>query len=277
LIEHINHYCFNQLIECVDLAQEHRTPPSLKMTSHSLLPSVTLDIGDNNELPVSNVSTLNEVTQRNPEMQITDDDDVAQELRDDSSLRDEAETGTSSPPNNSILGDFSLFRDFFLAAFSDGCYKVCRKSTVGFVDICYCTNQTSFRSLIQVSCCGTEGLFPGSCISQRRAREISNTDSFGNGSDRGEAQSLHATDLNMNRTGSYEGVVVGPQRTRPLAVAVGFKYAEDMNGRPIVITAGSRRGAMQSQPSSPASQSIHTKKFDIVSNVLFPVDNGPEA
>lgn len=233
------------------MAQEHRTPPSLKMTSHSLLPS-TLDIGDNNELPASNASTLNEATQCKPEMQIIDDDDVAQELRDDSSLRDEAETGTtSSPPNNSILGDFSLFRDFFLAAFSDGCYKV--------------------------SCCGTEGLFPGGCISQRRAREISNTDSFGNGSDRGEAQSLHTTDLNMNRTGSYEGVVVGPQRTRPLAVAVGFKYAEDMNGRPIVITAGSRRGAVQSQPSSPASQSIHTKKFDIVSNVLFPIDHGPEA
>ena len=55
---------------------------------------------------------------------IVDDDDVAQELRDDSSLRDEAERGTPLPANNSILGDFSLFRDFFLAAFSDGYYKV---------------------------------------------------------------------------------------------------------------------------------------------------------
>ena len=89
----------------------------------------------------------------------------------------------------------------------------------------------------------------------------------------------------MNRTGSYEGVVVGPpQRTRPLAVAVGFKYAEDMNGRPIVITPGSRRisiidrnGALQSHHSSPASQSIHTKKVDIVSNVLFPIDHSFDA
>ena len=121
-------------------------------------------------------------------------------------------------------------------------------------------------------------------MTQRRARELSNTDSFGNGSDRGEAQSTHTADLNMNRTGSYEGVIVGPQRTRPLALAVGFKYAEDMNGRPIVITSGSRRmsvinrsGTQQSQPSSPASQSIHTKKFEIVSSVLFPIDHGSEA
>ena len=135
-----------------------------------------------------------------------------------------------------------------------------------------------------MSCCGSEGLFPGSYISQRRARELSNTDSFGNSSDRGEAQSVHSVDLNMNRTGSYEGVVVGPQRTRPLAVAVGFKYAEDMNGRPIVITSGSRRmslidksGVLQSQPTSPASQSTHTKKFDVKSNVLIPIDHGSEA
>lgn len=135
-----------------------------------------------------------------------------------------------------------------------------------------------------MSCCGSEGLFPGGCISQRRARELSNTDSFGNGSDRGDNQSSHSVDLNMNRTGSYEGVVVGSQRTRPLAVAVGFKYAEDMNGRPIVITPGSRRmpiidrtGALQPQPSSPASQSIHTKKIDVVSNVLFPLNYGSEA
>jgi hypothetical protein len=31
------------------------------------------------------------------------------------------------------------------------------------------------------------------------------------------------------------------RRKRPLALAVGFKYAEDMNGRPVVITPGNRR------------------------------------
>jgi len=30
-------------------------------------------------------------------------------------------------------------------------------------------------------------------------------------------------------------------RNKPLGVAVGYKYAEDMNGRPVVITPGSRR------------------------------------
>jgi hypothetical protein len=56
-----------------------------------------------------------------------DDDDVAQDHRDrdDSSFRDESEKGASAATaNNSILGDFSVFRDFFLAAFSDGYYKV---------------------------------------------------------------------------------------------------------------------------------------------------------
>ena len=31
------------------------------------------------------------------------------------------------------------------------------------------------------------------------------------------------------------------KRKKPLAVAVGFNYANDVNGRPIVITPGSRR------------------------------------
>jgi hypothetical protein len=54
-----------------------------------------------------------------------DDDDVAQDLRDEVSLRDDAEK-SSSPASNSIIGDFSMLRDFFLAAFSDGYYKVGR-------------------------------------------------------------------------------------------------------------------------------------------------------
>jgi hypothetical protein len=64
-----------------------------------------------------------------------DDDDVAQELRDDSSLRDEADRGVPSTANNSILGDFSVLRDFFLAAFSDGCYKVRHELTLTLIYI----------------------------------------------------------------------------------------------------------------------------------------------
>lgn len=85
--------------------------------SHWLVPS-KIHVRDNN------ASKADDATESNSEMDMTDDDDVAQELRDDSSLRDEAEKETPLPANNSILGDFSVLRDFFLAAFSDGCYKV---------------------------------------------------------------------------------------------------------------------------------------------------------
>lgn len=71
--------------------------------------------------------------------------------------------------------------------------------------------------------------------------------------------------------GSYDTGLSGPQRKRPLAVAVGFKYAEDMNGRPIVITPGCRRmpvfnrknSVRPSPPSSPASRPIDIMKLDI--------------
>lgn len=93
------------------------------MFSNSILES-TKDLSDNNEQSSTNEAMINDAKESSPEIEMTDDDDVAQELRDDSSLRDEAEKGIPSPANNSILGDFTLFRDFFLAAFSDGCYKV---------------------------------------------------------------------------------------------------------------------------------------------------------
>jgi hypothetical protein len=48
-----------------------------------------------------------------------------------------------------------------------------------------------------------------------------------------------------------QGLLLDPsaqRRQRPLAVAVGFKYAEDMNGRPVVITPGNRRMSVQTKP-----------------------------
>lgn len=93
------------------------------MFSNSILGS-TIELSDNNEQPSTDAAMIDDAKESSSEMEITDDDDVAQELRDDSSLRDEAEKGIPLPANNSILGDFTLFRDFFLAAFSDGCYKV---------------------------------------------------------------------------------------------------------------------------------------------------------
>ena len=52
------------------------------------------------------------------------DDDVAQDLRDESSVQEEAEKRGPTSTNRGIIGDLSVFRDFFLAAFSDGYYKV---------------------------------------------------------------------------------------------------------------------------------------------------------
>jgi hypothetical protein len=89
----------------------------------------------------------------------------------------------------------------------------------------------------------------------------------------------------MNRTGSHEGMVIGVQRKRPLAVAVGFKYAEDLNGRPIVITPDCRRmpvitrsGSRQSQSSSPASQPVNEKTIELASdcNLSLPIDYDPD-
>lgn len=67
------------------------------------------------------------------------------------------------------------------------------------------------------------------------------------------------------------------RRQRPLAVAVGFKYAEDMNGRPIIITPGNRRmpirGPGGSSPSSsPSSQPANYSAKELTPNVLFPHD-----
>lgn len=64
------------------------------------------------------------LTHCDEETEITsDDDDVAQDSREEVSFRDDAEKNSSST-GTSIIGDFAVLRDFFLAAFSDGYYKV---------------------------------------------------------------------------------------------------------------------------------------------------------
>lgn len=231
------------------------------MLINCFFPKTTDVIDDSKVLTECDATADMDASENDVENDITDDDDVAQDYRDDLSLRDAAEKGLQSTSGNNIIGDFSVFRDFFLAAFSDGYYKV--------------------------NCCGSEGLFPGSsdCIPQKRAKDISQTDSFGSGNHRGEIITVHQNnDLSMSRTGSQEGMVIGVQRKRPLAVAVGFKYAEDLHGRPIVITPGCRRmpvinrsGSRQSQPSSPASQPINTKTIELAPNskLSFPIDYDP--
>ena len=84
----------------------------------------------------------------------------------------------------------------------------------------------------------------------------------------------------LQPSGSHEGRLQPPKRKRPLAVAVGFKYAEDMHGRPIVITPGDRRmpvyNRKNASPASPASQPVDVTKKGITPNVLFPIDDDRE-
>lgn len=84
--------------------------------------------------------------------------------------------------------------------------------------------------------------------------------------------SLSQNSNTVQSNSSLDGRRSKQRRKRPLAVAVGFKYAEDMHGRPVVITPGRipRRLAVRqpraeaaaasssSQQSSPASQPSST-------------------
>ena len=124
----------------------------------------------------------------------------------------------------------------------------------------------------QMTCCGSEGLFPGADGTPHFSTRGESRNGFVH---RGkESLSMRSNDLQVNGTSSYEGTVSPiAQRKRPLAVAVGFKYAEDMNGRPIVITPGTRRIQPNSTPSptsSPASQSSAMR--DLSHSVPLPCD-----
>lgn len=85
----------------------------------------------------------------------------------------------------------------------------------------------------------------------------------------------------LAREGSQDcGVVPIPlppgRRKRPLAVAVGFKYAEDINGRPIVITPGNRRIPVRAprsrcRSSAPASKIEDITQKDARSSTAMPI------
>lgn len=86
-----------------------------------------------------------------------------------------------------------------------------------------------------MSCCSEEGFFPGGAdepvdtialpddVQQRRTRSISP----------------------IRSAISNDGSSRKRRRKKPLAVAVGFNYANDMNGRPIVVTPGGSRSLLE--------------------------------
>ncbi|KAL7570371.1 hypothetical protein ACA910_017209 [Epithemia clementina (nom. ined.)] len=123
--------------------------------------------------------------------------------------------------NTSLWNNISLFRDFFLAAFSDG-----------YQNGCFCG----------------DGM-PPCCDSSSRGKSVHDDSTLRS------LRSTNSHDTSLKNSPSQE---FRRRRKKPLAVAVGFKYAEDQNGRPIVVTpTGSRSapidltGVRQSPPRSP--------------------------
>lgn len=92
-----------------------------------------------------------------------------------------------------------------------------------------------------MNCCSAEGFFPGgednSCFTSSKKHRV---------------ESLSASNLStlsLHNSPSFE--VSRKRRNKPLAVAVGFKYANDYNGRPIVITPGGRKSPSSGVTRSP--------------------------
>lgn len=90
--------------------------------------------------------------------------------------------------------------------------------------------------------------------------------------------------LSNNSLGSAPSL---PRHKRPLAVPVGFKYAEDRSGRPIVITPGNRRMPVRDNrrrkrlpPSSDAllyCPTTNSSKKEANLSILLPVWNDSDS
>lgn len=90
--------------------------------------------------------------------------------------------------------------------------------------------------------------------------------------------SQHSSNSQLLKTaGSHDATSLPPmRRKRPLAVAVGFKYAEDLDGRPIVITPGNRRMPVHDQrsdrsPVSPSSETVNVTRKEVNSSLFLPL------
>jgi len=84
--------------------------------------------------------------------------------------------------------------------------------------------------LLEQICCAEEGFFPGveeSCISSKRAAPDDDL----------RRNSSHCSNK-LSKSPSCDGL--RKKRKKPLAVAVGYNYANDVDGRPIVVTPGGR-------------------------------------
>jgi hypothetical protein len=90
-------------------------------------------------------------------------------------------------------------------------------------------------TILQNYCCVGGSLWGSSYCCPRHARRSQVTPLTGDATNSVPRTAVCPT---IPNTSSYDS---RKRRSKPLAVAVGFKYAEDLNGRPVVITPGVRR------------------------------------
>jgi hypothetical protein len=106
--------------------------------------------------------------------------------------------------------------------------------------------------LLQASCC-SEGLFPGGLSLPSYNNKVAPSD----------IASTRSTSITHSPSGESHSVTPSydsrRRRRKPLAVAVGFKYAEDVNGRPVVIT-------RTSPPGTPSRVKKQLRECDDYSN-----------
>ena len=136
----------------------------------------------------------------------------------------------------SVWNDISVFRDFFLAAFSDGYQNASAWDGAGIVLICDFSVLIMLCSLCCCCCCRQ-----GCCCGDGVPAYRSGVRSMQDDSSLRSTTSAHSYDNSSLPNSQSPGT--RRRRTKPLAVAVGFKYAEDPNGRPIIVTPTGSRAA----------------------------------
>lgn len=146
---------------------------------------------------------------------------------------------------------------------------------------CQRTNQAINFPSKQVACC-TGSCLPMKFSADERTWFDSSVSPTRNECNVDRTSSFHSHRsilLSQSSSSSMREGSSQPKRKRPLAVPVGFKYAEDINGRPIVITPGNRCMLVHNRrngsitPGSPASQHVRKVPKKELNHSFFPIQN----
>lgn len=171
--------------------------------------------------------------------------------------KDERGGSRSGNSNTSLV---TAFRDFFLAAFSDNySYQDVRKLFELESQVCTSTWRVRLESNTcsllrspdnngQAYCCGADTTL---CSVPRGSSKVAPDQQQQDGiRTQNSSTSFHDLEPSASRDSSRR------RRRKPLAIAVGFNYAEDMNGRPVVITRGSRKPLPSELPRSSSGRNV---------------------